>query len=78
MGNIKAARAVPVACPLREALGWRWDLDELAAAITPRTRAIYVNSPNNPSGGVFPRADMEGIAALAERHQLWIFADEAY
>ncbi|HEX4934649.1 MAG TPA: aminotransferase class I/II-fold pyridoxal phosphate-dependent enzyme, partial [Gemmatimonadaceae bacterium] len=78
IGNIISAHAVPVACPLRESAGWRWDLDELAATITPRTRAIYVNSPNNPSGGVLTRADLEGIAALADRHGLWIFSDEAY
>ncbi len=78
MGNILSAQAVPVPCPLRESLGWRWDLDELAATITPKTRAIYVNSPNNPSGGVLARADLERIAELAERHGLWVFSDEAY
>jgi aspartate aminotransferase len=78
MGNIISAQGVPVPCPLHERLGWRWDLDELAAAITPRTRAIYVNSPNNPTGGVLTRADLEGIAALAHRHDLWVFSDEAY
>jgi aspartate aminotransferase len=78
MGNIISAHARPVACPLRERLGWRWDLDELAAAITPKTRAVYVNSPNNPTGGVMPRADLEVIAGLAERHGLWVFSDEAY
>jgi len=78
MGNITLARGVPVPCPLKESLGWRWDLDELASTITPRTRAIYVNSPNNPTGGVLTRADVEGIAALAAKHDLWIFADEAY
>lgn len=78
MGNILSAQAVPVPCPLREPLGWRWDLDELAATITPKTRAICVNSPNNPSGGVLARADLERIAELAERHDLWVFSDEAY
>ncbi len=78
MGNILSAQAVPVPCPLRESLGWRWDLDELAATITPRTRAIYVNSPNNPSGGVLTRSDLECIAGLAQRHDLWVFSDEAY
>jgi aspartate aminotransferase len=78
MGNIKLAHAVPVPCPLRESLGWRWDIDELASTITAKTRAIYVNSPNNPTGGVCTRGDMEAIAALAVRHDLWIFADEAY
>jgi aspartate aminotransferase len=78
MGNIRLARGVPVPCPLRERLGWRWDLDELAARITPRTRAIYVNSPHNPTGGVLSRQDHEGIAALATQHGLWVLSDEAY
>jgi aspartate aminotransferase len=78
MGNIKMARGVPVPCPLRESLGWRWDLDELGSRVTPKTRAIYVNSPNNPTGGVMTRTDMEAIAALAERRNLWIISDEAY
>lgn len=73
-----AARATPVAVPLHEGLGWRWDLDELERAITPRTRAIYVNSPNNPSGGVLPRADLERIAAIAAERDLWVLSDEAY
>lgn len=73
-----AAKANPVAVPLYERLGWRWDLDELERAITPRTRAIYVNSPNNPTGGVMTRADLERIAALAVERNLWILSDEAY
>ena len=76
--NVLAARAIPVGCPLRERLGYRFDLDELARAVTPRTRAIYVNSPHNPTGGVLTRTDIEGIAALARRHGLWLIADEAY
>ncbi len=78
MGNILSARAVPVPCPLHEGLDWRWDLAELASKITPRTRAIYVNSPNNPSGGMLTRDDLQGIAALAEQHDLWLISDEAY
>jgi aspartate aminotransferase len=77
-GCIQAAHAVPVPCPLREDLGWRWDLDELEKKITPKTRAIYINSPNNPAGGVLTRADVEGIAAIAQKHDLWVFSDEAY
>ena len=77
-GNIKLAHGVPVPCPLHESLGWRYDLDELASKITPKTRAIYLNSPHNPTGGVLSRADIEAIAALAERHGLWIISDEAY
>jgi aspartate/methionine/tyrosine aminotransferase len=64
--------------PLHEPLGWRFDLDELAAAITPRTRGLYLNSPGNPAGGLFTRADLERIAALVLAHDLWVIADEAY
>ena len=78
VGNIRLAHGVPVPCPLRESLGWRYDLDELASKITPRTRAIYINSPQNPTGGVLTRADLEGIAALVRRHGIWLISDEAY
>ena len=77
-GNITLARGVAVPCPLHERLGWRYDLDQLASKITPKTRAIYLNSPHNPTGGVLTRADIEAIAALAARHGLWILSDEAY
>jgi aspartate aminotransferase len=77
-GNVRAARAIPVPCPLHEPLAWRYDLDELASKITPRTRAIYINSPHNPTGGVLHREDVEAIATLAERHDLWLLSDEAY
>jgi aspartate aminotransferase len=78
MGNIRAAHGVPVPCALRASLDWRYDLDELASKITPKTRAIYVNSPHNPTGGVLARADAQAIADLAAKHGLWIVSDEAY
>jgi aspartate aminotransferase len=77
-GNILAAQGVPVPVPLRESKGWRWNLDEVEAAITPRTRILYINSPNNPTGGVLTRADLETLAAIARRHDLWVISDEAY
>ena len=77
-GNILAARGVPVRCPLHESMGWRYDLDELEAAITPRTKAVYVNTPSNPTGGVLTRADLERIAAIAQARGLWMVSDEAY
>jgi aspartate aminotransferase len=73
-----SAQAVPVPVPLHERLGWRWDLDEVERAITPRTKAIYVNSPNNPTGGVLTRADLERIAGIARERNLWVISDEAY
>src|SRR5688500_17786408 len=78
MGNITLARGVVVPCPLHERLGWRWDLDELESTITPRTKAIYINSPHNPTGGVLTGPDIERIAAIAEKHNVWIVSDEAY
>jgi aspartate aminotransferase len=78
MAMALAAKATPVGVPLYESLGWRWDLDELERAITPRTRAIYVNSPNNPTGGVLLRSDLERLAAIATERNLWVISDEAY
>ena len=77
-GHAVAAGAIPVWVPLRESMGWRYDLDDLRRAITPRTRAIYINSPHNPTGGVLTRADIETIAAIAREQNLWVFSDEAY
>ena len=77
-GNILAARGVPVGYRLYEANGWRPDFDEIESKISPRTRVLYVNSPNNPTGGVLTRADLERLAAIARNHDLWIISDEAY
>jgi aspartate aminotransferase len=73
-----AAGAKNVTVPLHESLGFRWDVEEVARAVTPKTRAIYVNSPNNPTGGVLTRADLEAIAAIARERNLWVISDEAY
>ena len=78
MAIVTAAGGVPVQVPLHEELGWRWDLDELERAITPKTRALYLNSPNNPTGGILTRADLERLAAIARERNLWVVSDEAY
>lgn len=54
------------------------DLDEVAAAITPKTKAILINSPSNPSGAVFSRSTLEALGKLACRHDLTIISDEIY
>jgi aspartate aminotransferase len=69
---------VPVGYKLHESAGWQPDLDEVEAAITPRTRVLYLNSPSNPTGGVLTRACLERLAAIAQRHDLWVISDEAY
>ena len=71
-GNVLAAKGVPVGVPLYEANGWRYDLDELESKITPKTRVLYLNSPNNPTGGVLTRADLERIASIARERDLWV------
>jgi aspartate aminotransferase len=78
VGNILSARAVPVPCPLHESRNWRFDLDELESKIGPKTRALYINSPHNPTGGVLTRDDLVRIAAIARERNLWVLSDEAY
>jgi aspartate/methionine/tyrosine aminotransferase len=77
-GHVRLAHGVPVACPLYESRGWRYDLDEVESKITPKTRVLYLNSPNNPTGGVLTRVDLERLAAMAIEHDLWVISDEAY
>jgi aspartate aminotransferase len=65
--------------PLHEERGWTFDPEELRAAIGPRTRALMINSPHNPTGGVLSRADQEAIAAIvADNPHLTVVSDEAY
>jgi aspartate/methionine/tyrosine aminotransferase len=71
------AGAVPIWVPL-EPPDFAFDPERLARAVTPRTKAIVFNSPNNPSGKVFSRDDLEAIAALCRRHDLLAITDEIY
>lgn len=70
------ARIAPV--PLRGDRGFHPDLDAIAAAITPQTRVIWINSPHNPTGAVFTAEELAGIAALCRKHDLWLLSDEVY
>ncbi len=58
--------------------GWRLDLERLTAACGPRTRALFVNSPANPTGWTASRAEVEQLLALARARGLWLIADEVY
>ncbi|HKA78644.1 MAG TPA: pyridoxal phosphate-dependent aminotransferase [Xanthobacteraceae bacterium] len=58
--------------------GWTLDLDRLAAAVSPRTRALVVVSPSNPTGWSASRDDLTALLAIARRHGFWIIADETY
>ena len=70
--------ATPVPIPLREDKEFRFDVEELRAKITPRTRLIIINSPQNPTGSVLSREDLAAIAELARQHDLMVMADEVY
>jgi aminotransferase len=77
LNTLEALRIKPVTVPLA-AGDWALDLDRLRAAITPRTRAMMVNSPSNPCGKVFSRHELEAIAEIVEEHDLFLFTDEIY
>ncbi len=70
------AKAVPV--KLSEESDFRFSLDDFASLITPRTRMVILNSPQNPTGGILTQSDLEGVYALAKKHDLWILSDEIY
>jgi aspartate aminotransferase len=76
--GIRMAGATPVPVRLEESKGFRFDLDELARRITPRTKMICLNSPQNPTGGVLTPSDVKRIADLALKHDLLILSDEIY
>ncbi|MEP6996100.1 MAG: pyridoxal phosphate-dependent aminotransferase [Betaproteobacteria bacterium] len=60
------------------ALGWTLDVDRLLDALTPGTRAVLINSPNNPTGWTLERADQAAILEHCRRHGIWIIADDVY
>ena len=70
------ARPLFYPCPPSD--GFQPDLEALAALITPRTKVMVVNSPNNPTGAVYPVATIAAMIELAQRHNLWLLSDECY
>jgi aspartate/methionine/tyrosine aminotransferase len=76
---LKLSGGVPVAAELDYIDGrWSLDPDRIASAITSRTRALFINSPSNPTGWTATREDLVAILELARKHGLWIIADEIY
>ncbi|KQR12038.1 pyridoxal phosphate-dependent aminotransferase [Cellulomonas sp. Leaf334] len=69
---------VPVHYRCDEAAGWEPDLEHIRSLVTPRTKAIVVINPNNPTGAVYSRTVLEGIAAIAREHSLLVLSDEIY
>ncbi|MES2718870.1 MAG: pyridoxal phosphate-dependent aminotransferase [Pseudomonadota bacterium] len=77
-GLVRATGAVTVPVALREERGFRLDAADLARAVTPATRLIFLNSPHNPTGAVLTRDDIRAIGQVARQHDLWILSDEVY
>jgi aspartate aminotransferase len=75
---VKLTGATPVVVAAEEANGFKLTAAELEAAITPRTRLVILNSPSNPTGAVYRRAEMEALVAVVLRHGLWLLSDEIY
>ena len=75
---ITAPGGVPVAVPLDPDRGFHPDIAAIEKAVTSKTKAILLNSPSNPTGAVFTRAENLAIGAIAKRHDLWIVSDEVY
>src|SRR4029077_18143267 len=64
--------------PCSAADGFQPDIDAMEHLITPRTKLLLINSPNNPTGAVYPEATIERLVELAQRHNLWLVSDECY
>lgn len=76
--NIRLGGGVAVPVRLRENEDYLYSPDDIEAAITKKTKAIFVNTPHNPTGAVVNKSTLEAIAALAEKHNLLLVSDEAY
>ncbi|MCG3268356.1 pyridoxal phosphate-dependent aminotransferase [Yoonia sp. I 8.24] len=75
---VRASGADMVPVPLRPEHGFRMQATDIAACITPRTRAVLLTTPHNPTGAILTRDDIAAIGALAQQHDFWIISDEVY
>lgn len=75
---INFLKAKPVPLPLREEKEFRFDVADLEARITPKTRMVILNTPQNPTGGILTEDDLRQIAELAVKHNLIVLSDEIY
>ncbi len=76
--QVKLSEARPVVVPTDEADGFVLRAEAVAAAVTPRTKALLLDSPNNPTGAVVPRDELRGLARLALERGFWVISDECY
>ncbi len=76
--TVRAVSAEPVVVATRPEDGFQPDAAAIEAALTPATRAILINTPNNPTGAVYARDRLERLAELCIRRDLWLISDELY
>jgi len=76
--QIMSNGAVPIVLPLLEKRKFSFDVEDFKAKISSRTKLLIINSPQNPTGGVLGEEDLKEIAALAKKHDFWVYADEVY
>lgn len=76
MINFVGAKPVPIR--LKEEKGFSFDVNELKSLVTKKTKMIVINSPQNPTGGIVPKSDLEVVADLAVKNNIWVLSDEIY
>ena len=74
--NFIGAKAIPL--PLREEINFRFRIEDLVASISDRTKLLIINSPQNPTGGILLKEDLEAISELAIKHDFYVLTDEVY
>ena len=77
-GVIASTGATMVAVPLRAEHGFRMQVADVVARVTPATRVLFLNTPHNPTGAVLTREDVQALGRIARQHDLWILSDEVY
>ncbi len=75
---VKMAGGIPVFIPTHEQYEWKASSSEIESRVTPRTKGIMINFPNNPTGEVPGKEELESIAEIAKKHDLFVISDEAY
>lgn len=76
--DVKLAGGKPVEYSLRRENGYLPDIEEVKSLVTPRTKAIIVNSPSNPTGTVFPKETVKALCEVAKEHKMYVLSDEVY
>jgi aspartate aminotransferase len=76
--SIQVCGGIPKRLPLTEDTEFRFDHEQLAALVTDKTKLLYLNTPQNPTGGILTRDDLDFIAELARKHNFYVMSDEIY